>query len=187
MPALRLQNAHNIIHPCARFCQTLKMFLEIVSHSPEQTQAIGRVIGEHAAPGDIFLLVGGLGAGKTCLTQGIVWGLGAEEYARSPTFVLVSHYQGRLPLYHMDLYRLDTAAEVADLGLDEYLLGNGVCVVEWAEKAASLFPERHLLVRIEYLDETSRRLTLSAADERYAEVLDALKANADSARSPSTG
>jgi tRNA threonylcarbamoyladenosine biosynthesis protein TsaE len=151
------------------------MFLEIVSHSPEQTQAIGRVMGEHAMPGDIFLLVGGLGAGKTCLTQGIVWGLGAEEYARSPTFVLVSQYQGRLTLYHMDLYRLDTIAEVADLGLDEYLLGDGVCVVEWAEKAASLFPEHHLLVRIEYVDDTTRRLTLSTSDQRYAEILEAVK------------
>ena len=148
---------------------------QITSHSPEETQAIGRILGGSAEAGDIFLLVGGLGAGKTCLTQGILWGLGVDEYARSPTFVLVSQYQGRLMLYHMDLYRLDTIEEIADLGLDEYLFGDGVCVVEWAEKAAEIFPERHILVRIDYVDETSRRLTLTTVDERHGKLIDALK------------
>lgn len=148
---------------------------QIISHSPEETQAIGRILGSSAEAGDIFLLVGGLGAGKTCLTQGIVWGLGVDEYARSPTFVLVSQYQGRLTLYHMDLYRLDTIDEIADLGLDEYLFGDGVCVVEWAEKAAELFPEQHVLVRLDYIDETSRRLTLTGSGVRHDKLIAALK------------
>ena len=149
---------------------------QILSHSPEETQAIGRILGSSAEAGDIFLLVGGLGAGKTCLTQGIVWGLGVDEYARSPTFVLVSQYQGRLTLYHMDLYRLDTIEEIIDLGLDEYLFGDGVCVVEWAEKAAGIFPEQHILVQIDSVDETSRRLTLTGSGMQYAKLIDALKA-----------
>ena len=91
---------------------------ELVSHRPEETQAIGRLLGAQAMRGDVFLLVGELGAGKTCLTQGIVWGLGSREYARSPSFVLVSQYQGRLTTYHIDLYRLDSIQEIADLGLD---------------------------------------------------------------------
>ena len=152
-----------------------KGHFQITSHSPEETQAIGRILGSSAEPGDIFLLVGGLGAGKTCLTQGILWGLGVDEYARSPTFVLVSQYQGRLMLYHMDLYRLDTIEEIIDLGLDEYLFGDGVCVVEWAEKAAEIFPERHVLVRIDYVDETSRRLTLTTVGERHGKLIDALR------------
>lgn len=148
---------------------------QIISHSPKETQAIGRILGSSAEAGDIFLLVGGLGAGKTCLTQGIVWGLGVDEYARSPTFVLVSQYHGRLTLYHMDLYRLDTIEEIIDLGLDEYLFGDGVCVVEWAEKAAELFPEQHVLVWLDYIDETSRRLTLTGNGVRHDRLIAALK------------
>lgn len=150
--------------------------LEIMSRSPEQTQAIGRALGAMAKPGDVYLLVGDLGAGKTCLTQGILWGLGSDEYARSPTFVLVSQYQGRLTLYHMDLYRLDSFEDIVDLGLDEYLLGDGISVVEWAEKAPGVFPEQHMLIRIEYIDENTRRLILTASDQRYAEALEAVKA-----------
>ena len=122
----------------------------------------------------MFLLVGGLGAGKTCLTQGILWGLGVDEYARSPTFVLVSQYSGRLTLYHVDLYRLDSIEEIEDLGLEECLFGEGVCVVEWAEKAERLFPEQSVLIRIDYLGETSRGLTLEAAGGRHERLVEAL-------------
>ena len=153
--------------------------VEIFSHGPEDTQAIGRLLGTHAIAGDVFLLVGGLGAGKTCLTQGILWGLGVNEYARSPTFVLVSQYRGRLMLYHIDLYRVDAIGEIADLGLDEYLFGEGVCVVEWAEKAPSVFPEHNLTVQIEYpeetWEETTRRLTLTAAGSGYVEMMRAVR------------
>jgi tRNA threonylcarbamoyladenosine biosynthesis protein TsaE len=150
--------------------------LEVTSQSPEQTQAIGRILGEMARPGDVYLLVGDLGAGKTCLTQGILWGLGSDEYARSPTFVLVSQYQGRLTLYHMDMYRLDSFEDIVDLGLEEYLLDDGVSVVEWAEKAPGFFSEQHMRIRIEYIDENIRRLTLTATDQRYTEALEAVKA-----------
>ncbi len=148
---------------------------EIMTHGPEETQAVGRALGEQARPGDIFLLLGALGAGKTCLTQGVLWGLGSEEYARSPTFVLVSEHEGRLRLYHMDLYRLNSFEEIADLGLEEYLLGEGVCVVEWAQKAPGFFPEQHLKVEFERIDDTTRRLTLSSNDDRYAKMIEAAK------------
>ena len=149
--------------------------LEIISYSPEQTQDIGKLLGSHAGPGDVFPLVGSLGSGKTCLTQGIAWGLGIEEHARSPTFVLVSQYQGRLTLYHIDLYRLETTEEIDGLGLDEYLFGDGVCVVEWAEKAPHIYPEHHLGIEIDYVDETTRRLTLTASGQRYTEAMNAVK------------
>ena len=144
---------------------------EIVSHGPDETREIGRRLGLGAESGDLLLLVGGLGAGKTCLAQGILWGLDVDEYARSPTFVLVAEYPGRLTLYHVDLYRVETADEIPDLGLDEYIFGGGVCVVEWAERAPDVFPDSNLTIRIEVLDETTRRLRLVAAGERYVSLL----------------
>ena len=122
-----------------------------------------------------MLLEGELGSGKTCLTQGLLWGLGGLEYARSPTFVLVSQYEGRLTLYHVDLYRLDAAGEIDDLGLDEYLFGDGVCAVEWAEKAPGIYARRHIKVELDHLDETSRRLTISTSGSRYDGAMAALK------------
>lgn len=149
--------------------------LELISHSPEQTQQFGVHIGELALPGDIFLLVGGLGTGKTCLTQGIAWGLDIKEYALSPSFVIVRELYGRLPLYHIDLYRLKNAEEIIELGLDEYLYGNGVCVVEWAEKGLSELPAEHLLIQISYLSDTDRSLQFRPSGQRYIERLAQLK------------
>ncbi len=145
--------------------------LKLISHSPEQTQQLGVRIGELALPGDIFLLVGKLGTGKTCLTQGIVWGLGIKEYALSPSFVLVRELYGRLPLYHIDLYRLDHIEEIEELGLDEYLYGNGVCVVEWAEKGLTVLPTEHLLIQIDYLPDTERSIQLKPSGQRYREIV----------------
>lgn len=149
--------------------------LELISHSPEQTQRLGIRIGELALAGDIFLLVGGLGAGKTCLTQGIAWGLGINEYTLSPSFVIVRELHGRLPLYHIDLYRLDHIEEVEELGLDNYLYGKGVCVIEWAEKGLSVLPAEHLMIQIGYLSDTERSFQLKPSGKRYLEVLGQLK------------
>jgi len=149
--------------------------LEIISHSPEQTQKFGVRIGELALPGDTFLLVGGLGAGKTCLTQGIAWGLGIKEYAVSPSFMVIRELYGRLPLYHIDFYRLDHLEEIAELGLDDYLYGNGVCVVEWAEKGVSLLPVEHLLIEISYVSDTERSLKLKPSGKRYRQIVTQLK------------
>jgi len=148
---------------------------EITSHSPEETQDLGARLGELARPGDILLLVGELGAGKTCLTQGIARGLGIKEYAASPSFVVVRELYGRLPLYHMDFYRLENLEEIADLGLDDYFYGQGVSVVEWADKGLSLLPPEHLLVEMSYLSDTGRRLKLKASGKRYRELVAELK------------
>jgi tRNA threonylcarbamoyladenosine biosynthesis protein TsaE len=153
---------------------------ELVSHSPEETQKLGQRLGEIAQPGDVFLLVGDLGSGKTCLTQGIAWGLGIKEYALSPSFVIIRELYGRLPLYHIDLYRLDRIEESMDLGLDDYLYGRGVCVVEWAEKALSLMPQERLLIRLDYLSDTERRLRVEATGRRYAKIVSQLKKSFDS-------
>ena len=148
---------------------------EIISHRPEQTQQLGRQLGELARPGDVVLLVGKLGAGKTCLTQGIAWGLGIEEYAASPSFMLVRELYGRMPLYHLDFYRLENLEEIAELGLDEYFYGRGVSVVEWAERAFSLLPPQHLLIEIDYTSDSERRLRLKPKGKRYREMTAGLK------------
>ncbi len=150
--------------------------MELAAHSPEETQRIGQALGELAQGGDVFLLSGGLGVGKTCLTQGIAWGLGVQDHARSPTFVLMTEYQGRLPLYHADLYRLSAIDELYDLGLDEYVDdSDGVLVVEWAERVPQGFPGDHLLVRLETAGEQARRLTLVPNGLRYEELVEKLQ------------
>ena len=149
--------------------------LDLLSHSPQETKKLGVRIGELVLAGDVFLLVGKLGTGKTCLTQGIAWGLNIKDYALSPSFVIMRELYGRLPLYHIDLYRLDRLEEIEDLGLDDYLYGNGVCVVEWAEKGIDILPAEHLLIDISYLDDTRRRFHFKPSGKRYQELLTQLK------------
>lgn len=153
--------------------------LKLISHSPEQTQRLGTNLGKLTQAGDIFLLCGDLGSGKTCLTQGIAWGLAIKEYAFSPSFVLVREYSGRLPLYHIDLYRLDHIEEIIDLGLDEYFYGDGVCVVEWAEKGWSVLPQENLLIKFSHVSDTERSLSLEPNGRRYSQLLKFLKLEKD--------
>lgn len=146
--------------------------LQLTTHSPEETQSLGKALGRVSQPGDLYLLSGPLGAGKTCLVQGLAFGLGVEEYARSPSFVLVNRYRGRLDIHHIDLYRLQEAEEVIDLGLEEYFEGAGVCAVEWPERGASLFPQEHLSIDIEYgTAENDRNIRIEARGNRYLELL----------------
>jgi tRNA threonylcarbamoyladenosine biosynthesis protein TsaE len=156
--------------------------LEMVSDSAEQTRRIGVKLGKLAASGDVILLVGPLGAGKTCLTQGIAHGLGIHEYTASPTFVLVREYRGKLPLYHIDLYRLDEIEEVTQLGLDDYLYGNGVCVVEWADKGLSVLPQEHLLIQMQIVSPMKRKLSFMPIGTRYLEMLSKLESARRGAR-----
>jgi tRNA threonylcarbamoyladenosine biosynthesis protein TsaE len=148
---------------------------KIISRSPEETYELGKNLGELASPGDIFLLSGNLGAGKTCLTQGIAWGLGSTEYASSPTFVLVHELAGRLPLYHIDLYRLDDLKEIIELGLDDYLYGKGLSVIEWGEKGLKVLPAEHLMIKIEYLGNNERRFYFTPCGIHYEELLSRLR------------
>ncbi len=149
--------------------------LATVTHAPAQTQALGRRLGEATQPGDLILLVGELGTGKTCLTQGIAQGLGIEAYVRSPTFVLATEYRGRLMLYHIDLYRIDDPREALDLGMDEYVEGKGVCVIEWADKALPIFPAEHLQVELSHQSAQARALRFTAHGHRHAQLLDSIR------------
>jgi tRNA threonylcarbamoyladenosine biosynthesis protein TsaE len=150
--------------------------IKLDSRNPERTQLLGSYLGQLAQRNDVFLLVGELGTGKTCLVQGIARGLGVKEYAFSPSFVLLREYHGRLPLYHIDFYRLDYIKEIADLGFEQYFHGNGVCVVEWADKGLQLIPESHLLITIHYApdSETERLICLKPRGKRYRELTEQL-------------
>lgn len=144
--------------------------MKVITHSPEETRELGKRTGELALPGDVFLLTGNLGAGKTCFTQGVAWGLGIEDYVMSPSFVIVRELHGRLTLYHIDLYRLEQLEETLDLGLDDYFYGGGVCVIEWAEKAMDILPREHLLIEIDYLGDMERSFLLKPNGRRYEEL-----------------
>lgn len=124
--------------------------------SHEDTLNLGKKIGAVLEPGDILLLEGDLGAGKTTFTQGLAEGLGVDEFVNSPTFVIINEYfSGNLPLYHMDLYRLEDESQLYDLGVEEYFFGNGVSVVEWPEIAMPLLPETY--TRLTFLREGQGR------------------------------
>lgn len=121
----------------------------MIMRGEEATREYGRQLAAEARPGQVIALVGDLGAGKTTLTQYIAEGLGVTERVTSPTFTIVHEYlSGRLPLYHFDVYRLEDPEEMYDLGYEEYFFGDGLCVVEWADRVADLLPEDVLALRI---------------------------------------
>lgn len=145
-------------------------------------------LGELLQGGELILLEGQLGTGKTTFTQGLALGLDITENINSPTFTLLKEYPGharparpgasacvRPALYHFDLYRLDDPAEIFDLGFDDYFYGNGVCVVEWADRADLFWPADHLRLRLKMVSETKRSLLFIAIGARYGELLQQLQ------------
>ena len=120
------------------------------SNSPEETLALGKKIGAHARPGDIYTLVGDLGVGKTVFTQGIAEGLGITEPICSPTFTIVQVYEeGRMPFYHFDVYRIGDIEEMDEIGYEDYFYGEGLCMIEWANLIEEILPEKRFDVTIE--------------------------------------
>ena len=150
--------------------------LVLHSRTPAETRRIGARLGRLLQPGDVLLLQGELGSGKTMLTQGIGQGLKVREPVKSSSFVLLNEYHGRLTLYHADLYRLNEPSEVAELALEE-VAALGVLAVEWPERAWQELPTEHLLVRIEEDGAKERTLTLVPRGRRYEELLEKLAAN----------
>jgi tRNA threonylcarbamoyladenosine biosynthesis protein TsaE len=143
--------------------------------TPDATASLGRRLGGMLFPGAIVALIGDLGAGKTFLTRAIAEGLGADSRAvSSPTFVLIQEYAGRLPIYHFDAYRLQNAQEFFDLGAGEYLEGDGVCLIEWADRVEKFLPAHRLTIRLEVTSTTSRRVHIEAAGAEYQPILHSL-------------
>ena len=133
------------------------------------------MLGAAAAAGDTFCLYGDLGSGKTNLAYGIARGLGLrDQYITSPTFTFVNEYQGRVPLYHIDLYRLNDPADLENIGFGEYIDSDGVTVIEWAEKAENELPPECLSIYLSTIDEHSREIGFLAEGERYEQLLEAL-------------
>jgi tRNA threonylcarbamoyladenosine biosynthesis protein TsaE len=143
--------------------------LIFTSHGPEETLTFGRHLGSLLGPGDVVALVGDLGAGKTCLVQGIARGLAVPESScvRSPSFVILNVYPGRYDLNHLDLYRIEGDSELEELGYREIFYGQGVTVVEWADKINHLLPEDHLRISLDFLNETSRAITIQGVGEAW--------------------
>ncbi len=138
-----------------------------VTHSPDETQALGERLGRVLLANDVVSLSGGLGAGKTCFVQGLARGLGVarERRVASPTFTIVNEHSGRLPLYHVDLYRLEERRELEEIGLAEYMESGGVAVVEWFDRFPDLRPPDCLLIEFEIVDgadDQTRRISASA-------------------------
>ena len=143
------------------------------SHSPKDTRRLGERLGALLHSGDVLLLSGELGTGKTVFVQGIARGLGYEGSVSSKSFVLLGEYTGRLKLYHADLYRLDDPVQVQELALDEISAG-GVLVVEWPERALRILPEEHLRVSLEVTGETTRALRFAAIGQRARDIIGGL-------------
>ena len=131
------------------------------TRTPAETQTIGEEIGKQLRQGDLVALIGDLGTGKTCLTQGIARGVGVypNQIVNSPSYTLINEYAAKIPIYHVDLYRLQNHDELLDLGLDEYMEGNGICIIEWAEKLGSL-KISHTKIQITWLSEMTREIEI---------------------------
>ena len=150
--------------------------MTIVTRSSQATMALGRRLGGLLGPGDVVALSGPLGSGKTTLTKGLAEGLGVADprWVTSPTFVLVHEYPGWLPVYHIDAYRLSGPADAEALGADELFFGDGVTIVEWAERIADVLPAERLDIQLAHGGGDQRQLSLTAVGERYASLIEAL-------------
>ena len=135
--------------------------MEIITNSEAETILEGKKLGQSLTPGAVVALYGELGAGKTAFTKGLAEGLGISMSISSPTFTIVNEYYGEIPLFHFDMYRLETENELYDIGWDDYLERGGVCAVEWSEKVPNAFPPETIYVKLEDISDNKRRLEIS--------------------------
>lgn len=151
----------------------MTMQISFVSHSSRDTIRYGRVLGETLRAGCVLGLIGELGSGKTCFVKGIAAGVNnfSEDEVTSPTFTILQEYEGRIPLYHVDAYRLAGPADLDDIGFEDCVAGEGIAVIEWADRIREALPADCLLVRIECLREDERCFILSSTGEQHSGVL----------------
>jgi len=141
----------------------------LITHSAAETQAVAEKLATLVTAGTVITLNGDLGAGKTTFTQGFGKGLGVKRNVNSPTFTIMKQYQGRLPLYHMDVYRLEDTGD--DIGLEEYINGDGVAIVEWSNLIESSLPAERLAITIERVGDEERRLTFEPVGQKYETII----------------
>lgn len=153
--------------------------LDVISHSSEQTQRFGARLANLLESGDVLGLIGELGSGKTVFVQGLAKGLGVQEPVHSPTFILANEYRsGRIPLFHIDAYRVNNAAEALGFGLEDYLNSFGITVVEWADRIRQALPEEQLVVEFRHVSSTKRGILMKGQGKRYERLVEELKQNA---------
>lgn len=146
--------------------------MEIISYNTEETMALGQRLAKTLPKQSILCLYGDLGSGKTTFVKGLAEGLGIESrLVNSPTFVLLNVYQGKRPLYHFDFYRLQSTEEIAAIGYDEFLYGEGIAVIEWSERFGPFLPSEHLRLEFIFKNETERLIKIEAKGEKYKEIL----------------
>jgi tRNA threonylcarbamoyladenosine biosynthesis protein TsaE len=150
------------------------MSAQLVSRSSDDTRRLGEELGRLLSAGDIVCLYGELGTGKTVLSKGLAIGLGVtgRDTVRSPSFVLIHHYHGRMPVYHADLYRLSGPSDIADIGLHELLGGDGVAMIEWADKLGASLPPERLDISLEHQSEETRLITIQGQGLRYRQLVE---------------
>ncbi len=156
---------------------SLKHKVVIQTKRVSETIRIGKTIGGYLLPGDVVALVGELGAGKTQFIKGLAAGagIGNPTYISSPSFTLINEYPGKIPLYHVDLFRLEREKEAEELGLEEYFQSGGITAIEWADKIPSLLPTKNLLIRIAYVGKNTRSLEIIGKGKRYQELVEIIK------------
>lgn len=152
--------------------------LVIRTENAEETIAVGERLGSRLGPGDVVALFGELGSGKTTLTKGIARGAGVAAEVFSPTFTLIHEHPGQVPFYHVDLYRLTGGEDVEMLGVEEYIYGGGIVVIEWAERAPQLLPKERIEIALGFAGDDRRELRLRATSERLWRIVESVAANA---------
>lgn len=142
--------------------------MEVISRSEEDTRAAGRVFASYLKEGDVISLRGSLGAGKTVFAKGIAENLGIKEAIVSPTFTIVQEYDGRLKMYHLDLYRLSGEDEFESMGGEDFLYADGVCLIEWSEKIESMLPHSTIYIEIDILENGDRVIKAEGGEHEYS-------------------
>ena len=149
--------------------------MEYLTSSCQHTQGLAHNLGRLAVPGTVLILDGPLGAGKTSFVQGLARGLGITGIVNSPTFTLMKEYEGRLPLYHFDLYRLEDPEELWELGFEEYIEGGGVCAMEWGHRVLDLLPQDHLTIRLRFAGDNKRLISFFPIGEIHRRLAKELR------------
>lgn len=151
----------------------------------KETIAAGRRLGRLLSPGDIVCLTGELGAGKTCFVKGIADGLGIKgKRITSPTFIIVNEYAGKIPLYHIDLYRIGIIEDLRETGMEEIVYGHGVTAIEWAERIKDALPDERMDITLKWVDDKTRSIKISAFGHHHKEILKELKEGKSNSHEP---
>lgn len=146
--------------------------MQIITDSPKETINFGKRLAKKLKKGDVLALVGNLGAGKTTLVKGIGQGLGIEsKEVNSPSFVLLKKYNSGIPLYHFDFYRIDKAKDSIGIGFEEFIFGDGISVIEWADRVKEFLPTEYLQIGLEFKDSTKRKISLTGLGKRYKDLI----------------